>query len=74
LPDFVYWVALPLHAARAGRYDQELTQRVGVPRRPGAALKNNSGSGHSRWRVGSERRVDPHAADEVVGRRQAGRL
>jgi len=74
LPDFVYAVAPPLYAARARGHDQDLTQRVRVPRRPGAGIKDNPGTGHPRRRIGSERRIDPRSACEIGVRSRSGRL
>ena len=41
LPDFLDWTAPLLNPAGATRHDQSLSQRVGVPSRPGAGLKRD---------------------------------
>src|SRR5205814_1977961 len=46
-PDFLDRAAPPLCAAAAGRHDQRLAQRVGVPRRPGAGLERDTITGRA---------------------------
>src|SRR5207244_10513066 len=55
-----------LHEPAAGRDDQGLTQRMGVPRGPGAWLERDAGAARAR-RIGRfEYRVDAHAAGAVL--------
>src|SRR5262249_24319824 len=43
-PDLLDRAAPALGQAAAGRHDQGLAQRVGVPRRPGAGLERDAGA------------------------------
>src|SRR5437016_13300480 len=63
-----------LHEPAAGRDDQGLTQRMGVPCGPGAWLERDAGAGRAR-RIGRlESRVDAHAAGEVLAGSLSRRL
>ena len=47
LPDFLDFTAPLLNPTRAGRHDKYLTERVGMPCRPGAGLKRDEGAGRA---------------------------
>ncbi len=68
LPDFVHGIAPALHPAVSLCYDQNLPQRMRVPRSPGAGLKDNPCAGHPCRRVCLEGRVDLHRTAEVISR------
>ena len=59
--DLLDRAALPLDPAAAGRDDEGLAQRVGVPRRPGPGLERDAGTGRTAgacaWNSGSMRTV-----------------
>src|SRR4051812_37703409 len=72
--DLLDRAALPLDPAAAGRDDEGLPQRVGVPRGPGAGLECNARTGRTGRGVGLEEWVDADRAGEPVGRPLVRRL
>ncbi len=66
--DLLDRAALPLDPAAAGRDDQGLPQRMGVPGRPGPGLERDAGTGRTCRGVCLEQRVDADRAGEPVGR------
>ena len=63
-----------LYPAAAGRHDQGLAQRVGVPGRPGARLERDTGTVGARRSTCLKYRVDAHSASEIIARSLAGGL
>ena len=51
-----------LHPAETGGDDQGLSERVGVPRRPGTGLEGNAAGSHASWFGRLEERIDPDRA------------
>ena len=56
--DFLDRAALPLDPTAAGRDDQGLPQRMGVPCRPSSGLERDAGTGRTCRSVCLEQRVD----------------
>ena len=66
--DLLDRATLPLDPAAAGRDDEGLAQRVGVPGRPGPGLQRDAVAGRTGWHFRREQRVDADRAGEPVGR------
>src|SRR5437773_6857064 len=63
-----------LYAAAAGRHDQRLAQRVGVPCCPSAGLERNTGAERACRSVCLEQGINAHRAGKIIGRSLAGGL
>ena len=73
-PDFLDLASPALHAAAAGRHDQGLAERVGVPCCPGAGLEGDTGAERTCRSGWLEQGVNAHRAGKILGRSLAGRL
>src|SRR5438445_6976068 len=72
--DLLLLASLLLHPAGAGRHDQGLAERMGVPCRARARLEGDAGSGNAGERFRLEQRIDAHRAGEVLLRCLVGAL
>ncbi len=72
--DFLDRAAFALHPAAAGGDDQDLAERMRVPRGAGAGLEGDRLPAAARGVGRLEQRVDAHRAGEPLGRPFAGRL
>ena len=73
-PDFLDRAAPALRPAAAGRHDQGLAQRVGVPCRPSAGLERDTGAERAGWMGRLEQGVNAYGAGKVLGRSLDGWL
>src|SRR3989441_11434488 len=68
------WVSPALYQAAASCHDQGLAQRVGMPSRPSAWLKGNTGP-NCTCRIGCFKQwVNPYGASKILSRSFTGRL
>ena len=73
-PDLLDRSTLALNPAAAGRDDQGLAERMGVPRGAGAGLEGHACAADASRSLALEQRIDPNGAGELVGRALAGGL
>ena len=73
-PNLFDWTSPVLRPTAAGRDDERLTERMGVPRSPCAGLEGYTRALNER-RIGRlKKRIDSHRASEPLGRAFRGRL
>jgi hypothetical protein len=73
-PNFFDGAAPTLSQAAACRYDQSLTQRMGVPRCASTRLECNAGGKHASWTVRFDQGINADGAGKIFGWSFAGRL
>src|SRR5438128_1573584 len=73
-PNFLDWPAPALRPAAACRHDQGLTERMRVPRGPGARLEGDAGASNTRRLGRFEQRINPNRAAEPICRPFARKL
>ena len=71
--DFFDWPAFGLRPAKAGRDDEGLAERMGVPRGTGARLEGDVTAAHTRWVANLEHRVHADGAGKIGFGSFAGR-
>jgi hypothetical protein len=71
---FHFWTTFALYPATPRRDNQGLTERMGMPRRPGAGLERDTRATRAR-RIGCfEQGIDTHIAGEILGMSFGGGL
>src|SRR5712691_12054455 len=73
-PDDLDRAAPTLHEAAAGRHDERLTERMGVPITAGAWLEGHVGAARTCRSGRLEKLVDAYRAGEILGRPSGGGL
>jgi hypothetical protein len=73
-PDFLDRTALALRPAKAGRDDQGLAERMGVPSRARARFEGDERAGDAGWLGRAQERVDANRSGEILRRALAGGL
>src|SRR5262249_31617516 len=71
--DLFDWAAFVLGPAAAGGHDEDLAERMRMPRGASAWVEGDAGGSNPCW-IRLERRVDPYRAGEPVRRAFCGRL
>jgi hypothetical protein len=73
-PNFLDWAPPALHETAAGRHDQYLTERVGVPCGPGAGLERDTCAERACRIICLEQGVNAHRAGKILSRSFSGGL
>jgi hypothetical protein len=73
-PDFFDRTAFALHPSKAGCHDQRLSQRVGVPRRPGSRLEGHRACSGATGVIRGEEGIDADCPGKPFSGAFGGRL